>query len=505
MKCIMPELLNSLVELKEFIDENDINKLLKTLKNIKKEKLYVSLIHGLYHSEKVFLFSYIIAKNQNLNPIDFQIIIDAALYHDNRRENDFEDEFHGYVSACSISSIVADPIYEDKTNLEMLKAIVDVHSQKDRNIERNFFNYELENSEYNRYKLLASILKDADALDRTRFSEKSLATLNPKFLRLDISKKLIPLAYRINQEYYKIMEENQIEHKIDTSKKGICFHSISFDFFKLDSILKYGILSSNEVKNKNLDIPKNFNGGNSNNWISVVDASLIKYNYTGFQNFTKHGISFFCNVPEMINSVENCYKSQAICNGLPYNKSNHLDEKYVYKNIPVQNIIAIIIPNNYINIDIKTLTYLYNSLDFDLFIKRIKYYIQKFKEEDISIFDTNYYTKDKFENTLTCYEIEIKKFIFSEKTKDSELILKTKLDVLLKQLNSYIQNAMNRYYQKVLDRDLVTVLDVTQYEILKTNIQTDTVFSDTEVFFLINHVNELEKSVETDGEKKKLK
>lgn len=457
-------------EIKKFITQDDISILTDILKSVKMEKLYSSEIHGLYHSEKVMLFAYLIAKNLNLNPVDFQIIIDAAIYHDIKRENDFEDAFHGYVSAQHIDAVVDSEIYKDRKNLEMLKAIVDIHSQDDKYAENNFYNYELDESQYERYKLLYSILKDADALDRTRFVEASMASLNPKFLRLDFSKSLISLAKDVNLMYYEVIGMSQPEHIIDSSKGGTCIHSIGFDFFKLKSILEHGILSANQIQAKGLNIPRNFIGGNSNKWISVVDTKLISKQYTAYKNFTEHGIGFLCEVPEMIEPYPPERKAEAIRKGLPYNKSGHLDERYVYKEIPMNNIVCVFIPEYYINMDVTNLMYLYNSLDFKLFVERIKYYSNIFNQASISLFDEKF-TKEQFEALLADYKRTIDIFIDSKQDKNDRLIVQKQLEELLHQINQFIQNAMYKYYSKLIGKTSnISVLDITRYELSKSDV-----------------------------------
>jgi len=474
MEAILVGNLNNLEtyssEIDKFITEDAKPELFSILKRIKKDKLYSSEIHGLYHSEKVMLFAYLIAKHLNLNPVDFQIIMDAAIYHDIKRENDFEDAFHGYVSAQHIHTVIDSEIYQDKNNLEMLKAIIDIHSQKDTDAENNFYNYELDENQYERYKLLYSILKDADALDRTRFVETSMASLNPKFLRLDFSKSLISLAKDINLMYYEVIGMRQPEHIIDSSKGGMCIHSIGFDFFKLNSILEHGILSANQIQAKGLNIPRNFIGGNSNKWISVVDTKLIRHEYTAYKNFTQHGIGFLCEVLEMVKPYPAEQKAEAIRKGLPYNKSGHLDERYVYKEIPIDNIMCIFIPEHYINMDVNNLTYLYNSLDFKLFVERINYYSNIFNQASVSLFDEKF-NKEKFEMLLIDYKRAIDTFIESKQDKDDRLIVQNKLEELLQEINKFIQNAMYKYYSKLTGKTgNITVLDVTNYELAKSGI-----------------------------------
>lgn len=480
--------------LSSLVSKEDIDNLINITNGIKKDKLYQSPIHGLYHSEKVMLFSYLIGKDLNLNDVDFQILMDAALYHDISRENDYEDAFHGMVSANRIDNVVDSPIYKDETNLKLLKAIIDIHSQNDNHERVNFDNYEIGETEYDRYKILYSILKDADALDRTRFNEICQARLDPNFLRFDYSKTLIDLSQEINNLYYEVIEQRQQVHQIDKTKAGSCFHGIGFDFFKLNSVLTYGILSASAMDKLNLSIPRNFEGGNSKNWISVVDASLIHKNFSGYRNFTKHGINFFCEAPEIIEPMEGKNKYQAILEGLPYNKSNHLDERYVYDKIPVENITGVLVPETYLNKDISELSYLYNSLNFQLFLSRIKYFADRFSSEDIKLFD-NEYEKENFEELLAKYKMSVDKYTFSQHSDEDQDIVLEELTAILIPINVYIQKAMKLYYQKELNKDSVTVLDVVKHEMIKSGIDYDYCHSDsTEALFILKGIKQTKTS-----------
>ena len=217
------------------------------IKNMKRDKLYKSPIHGKYHSEKVCLFAYLLGCMKGLNDVDLEIITDAAMYHDFKRKNDSEDALHGMVSASNISDVLPlEGVYANSVNYSILKAIIDYHSQPDHRIKTNFWFYEIPDEEYERYEKLAKILKDADALDRKRFSEKCNAALDPKYLRFEESGAMISLAEEINQAYYQMIEANQSENIPLAKERGNCFHSIGFDFFRVDSVLKNGILSFSE-------------------------------------------------------------------------------------------------------------------------------------------------------------------------------------------------------------------------------------------------------------------
>lgn len=187
-----------LKQYKEFI--------LSEIRKIKTRYIFKSYVHGLNHNIKVLLFALYIAYKNNLDDIDLKILIDACIYHDIGRINDIYDEKHGLRSAEVISKIVDSKIYKDKESLNMLKAIVEYHSIPDKFNKRIFNKYKLQN--YERFILLANILKDADGLDRLRTSinNKTFSDLNPKYLRLDESKKLVKVSHVINYIFSKRVE-----------------------------------------------------------------------------------------------------------------------------------------------------------------------------------------------------------------------------------------------------------------------------------------------------------
>ena len=184
-----------LKQYKEFI--------LSEIRKIKTRYIFKSYVHGLNHNIKVLLFALYIAYKNNLDDIDLKILIDACIYHDIGRINDIYDEKHGLRSAEVISKIVDSKIYKDKESLNILKAIVEYHSIPDKFNKRIFNKYKLQN--YERFILLANILKDADGLDRVRTSinNKTFSDLNPKYLRLDESKKLVKVSHIVNMIFYK--------------------------------------------------------------------------------------------------------------------------------------------------------------------------------------------------------------------------------------------------------------------------------------------------------------
>ena len=96
--------------LQEYLEKNhgigdivlsDTSEIISILDSLKPEVLYKSDFHGLYHSQKVCFYAYIIGKRMGLDENEMKIILDAAKYHDIGRENDEKDPNHGKKS-CKI-------------------------------------------------------------------------------------------------------------------------------------------------------------------------------------------------------------------------------------------------------------------------------------------------------------------------------------------------------------------------------------------------------------------
>ena len=71
-----------------------IDEYVNLMKNIKKDLLYQSTIHGINHNIRVSIFALLICIFENIKLEDFKLVIEAAKYHDIGRNNDLEDEVH---------------------------------------------------------------------------------------------------------------------------------------------------------------------------------------------------------------------------------------------------------------------------------------------------------------------------------------------------------------------------------------------------------------------------
>ncbi len=189
-----------------FQEHGQIERILGEIDMIKEKYLYTSFSHGINHNERVLFWAYFLVLHTGLDQTSIRIVLDGAKYHDIGRRNDLLDPKHGARSADMIGTVVDDPIYQDPKNLNLLKGIVELHSQSDKNASKIMKKYKIENEEL--FDLLFRILKDADALDRVRltYMKKRFSALNPNYLRIPDSKKLLKAAHSLNEFYEKHKE-----------------------------------------------------------------------------------------------------------------------------------------------------------------------------------------------------------------------------------------------------------------------------------------------------------
>lgn len=453
-------------KLHEIMNDADIERLEKKINSIDPSLLFASNFHGFHHSQKVLLFSYMIGKSQKFNDTEMEILMDAAIYHDIGREQDRNDDMHGYSSAFKIGQkpekYLKNSIYDDKVNLDYLRLICEVHCLDDSKDMRIYKNYKFDNPNMHKHIFLklARALKDADALDRTRFTSMSEASLDESFLRYKYSKTLIEFAKYVNKLYIlRDVEKNYEHYKKDygwiegEENNYACFHGIGLDYFKLESILNNGILSSYACEKADIDMCRNFRGSNGNLWISVVDDDLIHLNGTALKKYIRMGISLYCFVPKFKEKNDEI-KNFADIN----NKNEYEDERYVFDKIDKSQINSIIVPNNVLNRKVNEVNYLICSTNYDVMFSNVTHYIKEMKNRNFEDID--------IENAIDLLGQFKLKVINFEKLNISEKQIKFdsychELDMIKEELNKEVQKWITKFYMFKLDTtDIPSVFDV---------------------------------------------
>lgn len=477
-------------ELNTYLDNVNCEELLPFLDNIQENKLFKSYFHGLHHSQKTCLFAFLIGKSFNLTNDDLKIVLDAAIYHDIGRQNDVEDNIHGFTTALKMDEERNSygEFYKNDLNFTYLKAICDMHCLDDSRMQKIFEGYELENPNinYEKFELLAKIIKDADALDRQRFKKTSKAALEEKYLRFDISKQLIDFSGLVNEHYDYCISEilyNKNKDKYEGEANCSCFHGIGFNFFKLESILKYGILSYHEAVKKNLTTIRNFNGNNGSVWISVVDSKDLSKNGKAYNLFIKNGISFYCMVPALVKGADGKKNNGEF---QPINSGEYEDEHFVFNKIDYSNIHSLVINKEVLDKGIDELNYLYGSMNYDIIEKKVFYYINELTEKNVINIDMEEIQSvlDEFRNEVIKYE---KESIVDQKETVNEYF--DKIEKHVSKLNSIVTKWMYKFYSTQLGQSgRITVGDVI-FSILKNHKdKIQNIYSNEEMVVVLNNL-----------------
>lgn len=185
----------------------------ESMSDIKEELLFKSDLHGISHNERVAIFAFAIGILENLNDNDLKILLEAAKYHDIGRINNGIDGNHGIRSAKKIDSI---GLELDDEEIELLKTICICHSSDDKKFEEIFESNNIK--DVNRCRVLANILKDADALDRVRLPRTRI--LDARYLRTESARRMTAGAYELFYNYNEVKKQiSKLEVKEDINNK----------------------------------------------------------------------------------------------------------------------------------------------------------------------------------------------------------------------------------------------------------------------------------------------
>lgn len=199
--------------------------------------------HKIGHIQKVMLFSQIIAQNEGLNGEQTKILMASAAFHDCGRTKDRDNGEHGMLSAEIAGKyfkknpnnpykITQDEIGVVQVAIAYHVIIEGVQGQIDEIKLKELCNkYDVSIEDLEEAKQISAILKDADALDRTRFI--SGASLDCNILRTKTAKRksIIDIAEKVNQEYASnILSNNYSSEQWKDSNKIKALHLARYDF-----------------------------------------------------------------------------------------------------------------------------------------------------------------------------------------------------------------------------------------------------------------------------------
>ncbi len=203
---------NNKLDMKVDMNSSAFQKILDMISNselYKKEFFTSSFQHNIYHIQRVMLFSQIIAQNEGISKKNFTLLLLAAALHDSGRTRDRKDFEHGKNSAEIAKKYIQNNINSiSEEDVKIIQIAIEYHTTQEK--EKGRINitelkelcqkYNVSMANLERIEIISSILKDADALDRTRFDTQN--TLNTDSLRTNTARNkfLIDFAKKVNQE-----------------------------------------------------------------------------------------------------------------------------------------------------------------------------------------------------------------------------------------------------------------------------------------------------------------
>lgn len=163
--------------------------------------------YNIGHIERVILLSQLIGRkelkleNGQIDDHAISLVSECAKYHDCARKNDMIDNKHGKKGASKMVEFLQQSNFSEE-DIKIMQVAVEYHEEKDDDFrfERICKKYGIDSEKYDYAKKIAHCLKDADALDSTRFSNLN-AKLDASRLRFQSSKDLIPIAESLNRSY----------------------------------------------------------------------------------------------------------------------------------------------------------------------------------------------------------------------------------------------------------------------------------------------------------------
>lgn len=189
------------------------------------EKYYVHADHGVRHADNVTMFTYYIASKEGYTDDGVRILMEAARYHDIGRTNSWQEGGHGLAGAkrYAMDHKTQIPLYEQQIIGFLIQAH-DLPTREDIRILANKLLRYCNDSQIDMLCDMANILRDADALDRTRFPIYSQDYLNSTLLTHDSSRELIEVAQTINHREIQL-SNRQKNNKTSTKgkKNGVNF------------------------------------------------------------------------------------------------------------------------------------------------------------------------------------------------------------------------------------------------------------------------------------------
>lgn len=229
-------------------------------------------------------------------------------------------------------------------------------------------------------------------------------------------------------------------------------HSVGFNPYKIESVLKHGILSKNEAEKQNISFTKNYFGYNFDNFISMVRYMYVNFDdeNSSYNKYARKGVSFIVENQDFVYNQSNaCF--------------NYPDEVFVKDKVPVENIVGVSVPKKYLSYELKDLSMIPLKSSSYLNIKHtcddlIGYLLSinyKVNKDEYNIYLREIY------NTVIALEKDITNHDLQEDFMDSKLAL-----------NEFMAEQVNSAFDILLNKENTTLEEMLFY-IIRRNRELD--------------------------------
>ena len=199
----------------QIIQLSDLNKVKESINEIHAEGYYQgNVFYDEEHIARVIFYSDIISKVENFDTKNRELLTDVAKYYSCGRQLDIAEK-HGQYSAklagkALIGKYPPEEIKMIQASIEMQNLCIFSESDEEKTkIAEVYEKYDISEPHKALVYQMASYIKDAVILDRTRFAGKEKykapeQSINVDMLHFDISKKMMKFSYLIQDELAKM-------------------------------------------------------------------------------------------------------------------------------------------------------------------------------------------------------------------------------------------------------------------------------------------------------------
>lgn len=224
--------------------------------------------------------------------------------------------------------------------------------------------------------------------------------------------------------------------------------SMGFNPYKIESILKNGILSKNKAMELGISLSRNYNGYNLDDYISLTRPF--------YSNKNDERSCYYSLIPKNVNLI---IENQPFLYDQKYNYFNHPDEVLVEDIIPNEKFTGLVIPENLRNRKLMELPMINVKTNFYINIKENS-------EELIKYLNTygHEINKEEYHDLMEELKLTIKAL---NQDKDNEELKQDFFEIKI-EISAFLAEEVQKTFDKLLGKENTTLQEMIEYLNYKT-------------------------------------